>query len=187
MISDDVSENSDKIHVVADNITSQNDKIHRVADHVANISDHIIHNTEKIHRVAGHVANISDHVANISDHVDHNYVKIHLIADHVDNVKVSGVLYSNFFTFLKLGNQNIYVPHFLQLSISLYCIKNKSMWPIILITSIIILLKYIFLLIMWIMLQDALLSIGTIPAAHRPILVQLVKEIATVTLTAMEI
>ena len=87
MLSVDVSENSDKIHVVADNITS---------------------NSEKIHRVAGHVANISDHVANNSDHINHNYVKINLIDDYVDNVKVSSVLYSNFFTFLKLGNQNIY-------------------------------------------------------------------------------
>ena len=56
MLSNDVSENSDKIHVVADNITS---------------------NSEKIHRVAGHVANISDHVANISDHVDN--VKVSLL------------------------------------------------------------------------------------------------------------
>ena len=125
-------------------------------------------------------------MANNSDHIDYNSVKIHLLADHVDNVKVSSVLYSKFFSFLKLGNQNIYVPHFLQLSISLYCIKNRLMWPIILITSIIILLKYIFLLIMWIMLQDALRSIGIIPAALRPIPVQLVKGIATVTINVME-
>ena len=94
MLSDDISENSDKIHVVADNITSNSQKIHRVAGHVANISDH--------------VANISDHVANNSDHINHNYVKIHFIDDYVDNVKVSSVLYSKFFTFLNLGNQNIY-------------------------------------------------------------------------------
>ena len=41
MLSNDVSENSDKIHVVADNITSNSEKIHRVAGHVANISDHV--------------------------------------------------------------------------------------------------------------------------------------------------
>ena len=67
---------------------------------LADISNDVSDNSDKIHLVAGHVANISDHV-------DHNYVKIHLIADHVDNVKVSGVLYSKFFIFRKLGNQNI--------------------------------------------------------------------------------
>ena len=78
-------------------------------------------------------------------------VGIHDNAMSIADVKVSVVLYSKVFTFLKLGNQNMYIPHFLQLSISLYCIKNRLMWPIILITLIIILLKYIFLLIIWIM------------------------------------
>ena len=59
MISDDVSENSDKIHLVADNVTN----------------------------FAVHLAN------NVAD---------------IANVKVSSVLYSKFFTCLKLGNQNIY-------------------------------------------------------------------------------
>ena len=89
MLSDDVSENSEKIHVVADNITSNSEKIHRVAGHVANISDHIIHNSDTINFVANNLTekihNVANHVTNISDHVDHNYVKINLIADHVDN------------------------------------------------------------------------------------------------------
>ena len=50
-ISDDVSENSDKIHLVAGHVAN-------ISDHVANISDHVDHNYVKIHLIADHVDNV---------------------------------------------------------------------------------------------------------------------------------
>ena len=64
--------------------------------------------------ISDDVAENSDNIAENSDNIDSAIVSLSEdVAKEVNDLKVLSVLYSKYFTFLKLGNSNIHISYIL--------------------------------------------------------------------------